>query len=504
MIIFKELYMTQSWPMALTFDDVLLSPAASSVLPKHVSLATQLTQDTPECPGIFLERPLISAAMDTVTEAPMAIAQAQAGGLGIIHKNLSVEAQAAAVKYVKTYENGVVQAPVTVEPNASIKMAIAMTKRYQFSSLPVVDQGQLLGLLTNRDMRFVEDLTQPVHTVMTPQSKLITVKPGTEPEVAAALMHEHRIEKVLIVDDQGALAGMITARDILNSKAQPHATKDAQGRLRVGAAVGVGADAQGRVHALVEAGCDVLVIDTAHGHSQGVMDQVQWVKSNYPNVPVIAGNIATPEAANDLVKAGADAVKVGIGPGSICTTRVVSGVGMPQITAIHSIAQALDQSGVPIIADGGIRYSGDIPKAIAAGAWVVMIGGLFAGCEEAPGEIELYQGRAYKAYRGMGSVAAMAQVQGSSDRYFQDLSEGRDKLVPEGIEGRVPFKGSVMTVLHQLIGGLRASMGYTGCADLSALRAYDGFIRVSSAGVREGHVHDVMITKEAPNYSVDE
>jgi IMP dehydrogenase len=495
--------MTESWPMALTFDDVLLSPAASSVLPRAVSLSVLLTRDTSTCSGIQLQRPLISAAMDTVTEAPMAIAQAQAGGLGIIHKNLTIARQVQAVEHVKKYESGVVKAPVTITPDASITEALLMTQQYQFSSLPVVKDGTLLGLLTNRDMRFVEDLTQPVESVMTPMERLVTVKSGTAVEVAASLMHTHRIEKVLIISDSGALEGMITARDILNAQAQPHATKDAQGRLRVGAAVGVGADSHARVAALVDAGCDVLVVDTAHGHSSGVIDQVKWIKSKYPHIPLIAGNIATGQAAKDLVEAGADAVKVGIGPGSICTTRVVSGVGMPQVTAIHSVSKALEGRGVPIIADGGVRYSGDIAKAIAAGAWVVMIGSLFAGCEESPGEVELYQGRAYKTYRGMGSVAAMAQVHGSSDRYFQDASGGTDKLVPEGIEGRVPFKGSVSKVLHQLIGGLRASMGYTGCADLNALRAYDGLVRVSSAGVMEGHVHDVKITKEAPNYTAE-
>ena len=491
------------WPTALTFDDVLLAPAKSSVLPKDVTTSVLLTRDSSACAGIELHHPLLSAAMDTVTEAPMAIAQAQSGGLGIVHKNLSIEAQAEQVLAVKKFESGLVKNPVTIEAHVSVAEVLARSADQRFSSMPVMQSGALVGLITNRDLRFVTDTTQAVSQVMTPLERLITVTEATPVDEVKRLMHQHRIEKVLVLDQQKKLVGLMTARDILNAQIMPHATKDQQGRLRVGAAVGVGADGQARVHALVEAGCDVIVVDTAHGHSAGVMQHVTWLKQEYPYLPVIAGNIATAQAAKDLVAAGADAVKVGIGPGSICTTRVVSGVGMPQITAINMIADALKDSGVPLIADGGIRYSGDIVKAIAAGAWTVMLGGVFAGCDEAPGAVELYQGRAYKVYRGMGSVGAMSQAHGSSDRYFQDAALGSDKLVPEGIEGRVPFKGSVLKVMHQLMGGLRAGMGYTGCANLAALRAYDGMIRVSSSGVMEGHVHDVMITKEAPNYSVE-
>lgn len=483
-------------PMALTFDDVLLVPGASSVVPNQANLSTTLTKKTKHYDAIKLHTPLISAAMDTVTDTTMAIALAHNGGIGIIHKNMPIKTQAEKVGLVKKFESCVVKNPVTISEDTTIAEAIAKTKKLGFSSIPVVKNNRLSGLITNRDIRFAEDISQPVKNVMTPFDKLITVKPGASVMTACKLMHQHRIEKVLVTDTNNQLVGMMTARDIINATEQPYSTKDRHGRLRVGAAIGVGKESQDRAYALVEAGCDVIVIDTAHGHSRGVIEQIKWFKKNLPKTPIIAGNIVTPEAAKDLVAAGCDAIKVGIGPGSICTTRVIAGVGMPQITAINSIAKALSGTDTPIIADGGIRYSGDITKAIAAGAWSIMIGGLFAGCEESPGDVELYQGRAYKVYRGMGSIKSMKK--GSSDRYFQ---ENNKKLVPEGVEGRVPFKGSVNEVIHQLTGGLRSGMGYTGCKDLDSLRKYNNLVRVSTSGVTEGHVHDITITKEAPNYS---
>lgn len=482
---------------ALTFDDVLLLPAFSSVLPKDVDLRTQLTRQ------ISLNIPLISAAMDTVTEAPLAIALAQEGGMGILHKNMDIKEQAQQVRLVKKFESGIVKDPITVTPNTSIRELRLLTQAHRFSGMPVVEGEQLLGIITNRDVRFETNLDQPVANLMTPKERLVTVKEGTNQEEAIRLLQKHRIEKVLVVNDQFQLRGMITVKDILKSKEKPNACKDEQGRLRVGAAVGTSKDTAERVSALVRAGVDVLVVDTAHGHSKGVLDQVHWIKQNYPDVQVIGGNVATGDAARDLVAAGVDAVKVGIGPGSICTTRVVAGIGVPQITAIANVAEALQGTGVPLVADGGIRFSGDICKAIAAGAYSVMIGGLFAGTEEAPGEIELYQGRSYKSYRGMGSIGAMAQTDGSSDRYFQDNLLEWEKLVPQGIEGRVAYKGSLIAVVHQLLGGVRASMGYTGSQTIEALRTRAQFIRITHAGMRESHVHDVVITKEAPNYRVD-
>ncbi len=481
---------------ALTFDDVLLVPGFSQVLPKDVNLQTQLTRQ------IALNIPLVAAAMDTVTEARLAIALAQEGGVGILHKNMSIEKQAAHVRAVKKFESGIVKDPVTVIPQTTIRQLQALTQAHNISGVPVVEGEQLLGIITNRDVRFETQLDQPVANLMTPKDRLVTVQEGTGRDEIIQLLHKHRIEKVLIVNRNFQLRGMVTVKDILKSKEKPHATKDELARLRVGAAVGTGSDTQARVEALVKAEVDVLVVDTAHGHSAGVIEQVRWIKRHFPQVQVIGGNIATGEAALALVEAGIDAVKVGIGPGSICTTRIVAGIGVPQITAISFVANALKDSGVPIIADGGIRFSGDIAKAIAAGAWSVMVGGLLAGTEEAPGEIELYQGRSYKTYRGMGSVGAMSQ--GSSDRYFQENIAESEKLVPQGIEGRVPYKGSLAGVVHQLIGGLRASMGYTGCASIPAMRTEAQFIRITHAGVREGHVHDVVITKEAPNYHVDE
>jgi len=484
---------------ALTFDDVLLVPAHSTVLPREVDLSTQLTR------SIRLNLPLVSAAMDTVTEAPLAIALAQEGGIGIIHKNMSEAQQAAHVSRVKRFESGVVVDPVTIQPHMTVRDVLALTHQHKISGLPVVDGNKVVGIVTNRDLRFETNLDQPIRNIMTPKERLITVKEGTSREEAMTLLHKHRLERVLVVNDSFELRGLITVKDILKSSEHPLACKDSKGRLRVGAAVGVGEGTDERVAALVEAGVDVIVVDTAHGHSQGVLDRVKWVKKHYPNVQVIGGNIATASAAKALVDVGADGVKVGIGPGSICTTRIVAGVGVPQITAISNVCEALEGTGVPFIADGGIRYSGDISKSIAAGAHSVMLGGLFAGTEEAPGEIELFQGRSYKSYRGMGSIGAMQK--GSSDRYFQDnitdTQGNADKLVPEGVEGRVPYKGSVIAVIHQLMGGLRASMGYVGAASIDQMRTKAEFVQITSAGMRESHVHDVQITKEAPNYHID-
>ncbi|ABA57132.1 IMP dehydrogenase [Nitrosococcus oceani] len=480
---------------ALTFDDVLLLPAHSCVLPRDANLETRLTR------AIKLNIPLVSAAMDTVTEAQLAISLAQEGGIGIIHKNMSVERQAVEVRKVKKFESGVIKEPITVAPDTSIGEVLALTRAHSISGVPVVEGKQLVGIVTSRDLRFETRFDSPVSAIMTPQPRLITVPEGAERDEVVDLLHQYRIEKVLVVDDQFKLRGLITVKDIQKSKEYPLACKDEHGRLRVGAAVGIGPAGQERSAALVEAGVDVLVVDTAHGHAQGVLDQVRWVKSEYPEIQVIGGNIATGEAARALVEAGADGVKVGIGPGSICTTRVVAGVGVPQITAITHVAEALEGMDVPLISDGGIRYSGDLAKAIAAGAHSVMVGGMLAGTEEAPGEVELYQGRTYKSYRGMGSIGAMQQ--GSSDRYFQENSGEADKLVPEGIEGRVPYKGNLSAIVRQLVGGLRASMGYTGCATIGEMRTRPTFIRVTAAGVRESHVHDVAITKEAPNYRLD-
>jgi len=484
---------------ALTFDDVLLLPAESSVLPKDVDLKTKLTRD------ITLNIPLLSAAMDTVTEARLAIAIAQEGGLGIIHKNMTIEQQAAEVRRVKKFESGVVKDPVTVSPHATVQQVLDMIRSYNFHALPVVeDDQQLVGIVTSRDLRFETNLGQSITNIMTPKERLVTVKEGTDRETVRKLLHKHRIEKVLVINDSFQLCGMITVKDILKEQEKPFACKDPLGQLRVGAAVGTGPETDDRVAALVAAGVDVIVVDTAHGHSKGVIERVRWVKKQYPNIAIIAGNIATAAAARALADAGADAVKVGIGPGSICTTRIVTGVGVPQITAIANVSEALANTHVGIISDGGIRYSGDVCKAIAAGASAIMVGSLFAGTEEAPGEVELYHGRSYKAYRGMGSLGAMAQRYGSSDRYFQEGITAHDKLVPEGIEGRVPYKGSLVSILEQLIGGLRSGMGYTGCPDIEAMRTKPEFVRATSSGVRESHVHDVQIIKEAPNYQVDE
>ncbi len=480
---------------ALTFDDVLLVPAHSMVMPREVNLSTQLTRN------IKLNIPLVSAAMDTVTEAPLAIALAQEGGLGIIHKNMTAAQQAAHVSRVKRFESGVVNDPVTIQPHMTVRDVLALTQKHKISGLPVVDGDKIVGIVTNRDLRFETNLDQAISNIMTPRARLITVREGATREEAIHLLHQHRLERVLVIDDKDTLKGLITVKDIQKSHDHPFACKDSKGRLRVGAAVGVGEGTEERVAALAAAGVDVIVVDTAHGHSQGVLDRVTWVKKNYPKIEVIGGNIATADAAKALVDAGADGVKVGIGPGSICTTRIVAGVGVPQISAISNVAKALEKSGVPFIADGGIRFSGDISKAIAAGAYSVMLGGMFAGTEEAPGEVELFQGRSYKSYRGMGSVGAMQK--GSSDRYFQESDGNPDKLVPEGIEGRVPYKGSVLAVIHQLMGGLRASMGYVGAADINTMREKAEFVQITSAGMRESHVHDVQITKEAPNYRID-
>jgi IMP dehydrogenase len=480
---------------ALTFDDVLLLPAHTVVLPREVRLETAITR------GISLNMPLVSAAMDTVTEAGVAIAMAQEGGIGIVHKNLPPQEQALQVRRVKKFESGVIAEPITVSPDTSISEVLVITRNNNISGVPVVDGKELVGIVTARDLRFETHFDAPVSTIMTPKERLVTVQEGASREEVQALLHKHRIEKVLVVNGGFQLRGMITVKDIQKSTDYPTACKDERGRLRVGAAVGTGADTEERVVALVEAGVDLIVVDTAHGHSQGVLDRVRWVKQQYPDIQVVGGNIATAEAARDLVAAGVDGVKVGIGPGSICTTRIVAGVGVPQITAVSQVAGALEGTGVPLIADGGIRYSGDFAKAIAAGAHAVMIGGMFAGTEEAPGEVELYQGRSYKSYRGMGSIGAMAQ--GSSDRYFQDTESAVEKLVPEGIEGRVPYKGPIAAIIHQLLGGLRASMGYVGCQDIAEMRTKPQFVRVTGAGMRESHVHDVAITKEAPNYRID-
>jgi IMP dehydrogenase len=480
---------------ALTFDDVLLVPAHSVILPREVNLSTQFTRN------IKLNIPLVSAAMDTVTEAPLAIVLAQEGGLGIIHKNMTAAQQATHVSRVKRFESGVVNDPVTIHPNMTVRDVIELTRKHKISGLPVIDNDKIVGIVTNRDLRFETNLDQPIKNIMTPRERLVTVREGTSREEAINLLHQHRLERVLVIDDKDALKGLITVKDIQKSREHPLACKDSKGRLRVGAAVGVGEGTEDRVEALAAAGVDVIVVDTAHGHSQGVLDRVTWVKKHFPKIEVIGGNIATADAALALVDAGADAVKVGIGPGSICTTRIVAGVGVPQISAIANVQKALQKSGVPFIADGGIRFSGDISKAVAAGAYSVMLGGMFAGTEEAPGEVELFQGRSYKSYRGMGSVGAMQK--GSSDRYFQESDGNADKLVPEGIEGRVPYKGSVVAVIHQLMGGLRASMGYVGCATIDEMRKKAEFVQITSAGMRESHVHDVQITKEAPNYRID-
>ncbi len=480
---------------ALTFDDVLLVPAYSNILPRDTSLATRLTRN------ITLNIPLVSAAMDTVTESRLAIAMAQEGGIGIIHKNLNADEQAREVARVKRHEFGIVIDPVTVTPDMRVRDAIALQRQHGISGLPVVEGGKLVGIVTNRDLRFEERLGVPLRDVMTPQEKLVTMPEGATLDQAQALMHQHRLERVLIVNDQGQLRGLATVKDIVKNTEHPNACKDGHGQLRVGAAVGVGADTEARVEKLAAAGVDLIVVDTAHGHTQGVLERVRWIKTHHPKIQVVGGNIATAAAALALVDAGADGVKVGIGPGSICTTRIVAGVGVPQITAIADVAKALVGTGVPLIADGGIRYSGDVAKALAAGASACMMGGMFAGTEEAPGEVVLFQGRSYKSYRGMGSVGAMSD--GSADRYFQDPNNNVDKLVPEGIEGRVPYKGSVIAILYQLVGGIRASMGYCGCSTIDELHAKAEFVEITSAGVRESHVHDVQITKEAPNYRAD-
>jgi IMP dehydrogenase len=480
---------------ALTFDDVLLVPAHSAILPRDVSLSTRLTRK------IQLNLPLLSAAMDTVTEARLAIALAQEGGIGIVHKNLNPKMQAAEVAKVKRFESGVLKDPITIPPTMTVREVLALTRSYRISGLPVVENGIVVGIVTNRDTRFETNLDQSVRAIMTPRERLITVTEGSSPEEAKALMHKHRLERVLVVNADFQLRGLVTVKDILKSSEHPFACKDEQGHLRCGAAVGVGEGTEERVELLAEAGVDVIVVDTAHGHSEGVLKRVQWVKKNFPQVEVIGGNIATSSAALALVDHGADGVKVGIGPGSICTTRIVAGVGVPQITAVDMVANAMAASNTPLIADGGIRFSGDISKAIAAGANAVMLGGLFAGTEEAPGETVLYQGRSYKAYRGMGSLGAMKD--GAADRYFQDSDANVEKLVPEGIEGRVPYKGPVLAVIHQLMGGLRSSMGYVGCATIDEMRAKAEFVEITSAGIRESHVHDVQITKEAPNYHID-
>ncbi|MBV1787012.1 IMP dehydrogenase [Marinobacterium sp. D7] len=481
---------------ALTFDDVLLVPGYSEVLPKSVSLKSRLTK------GIELNIPLVSSAMDTVTEARLAIAMAQEGGIGIIHKNLTPEEQAAQVRKVKKFESGVVTDPVTCTSNTTVREILELAQQYGFSGFPVVDGEELVGIVTSRDVRFESDLDARVCTIMTPKEKLVTAREGEEVSVISELLRKHRIEKILLVDDKFALRGMVTVKDMNKAQAYPNAAKDDKGRLIVGAAVGTGAETEDRVRALVAAGVDLIVVDTAHGHSKGVIDRVAWVKQNFPEVQVVGGNIATAEAAIALAEAGADGVKVGIGPGSICTTRIVAGIGVPQISAVANVAEAMKDLGVPVIADGGIRFSGDIAKAIAAGAAAVMVGSMLAGTDEAPGEVELFQGRAFKSYRGMGSLGAMSGSTGSSDRYFQDAKAGVDKLVPEGIEGRVPCKGPMSGVVHQLMGGLRASMGYTGSATVDEMRTKPKFVRITNAGMSESHVHDVSITKEAPNYRI--
>jgi IMP dehydrogenase len=482
---------------ALTFDDVLLVPAHSTVHPKDVDLRTQLTRE------ISLSIPLVSAAMDTVTESRFAIALALEGGIGIVHKNMSIERQAHEVSSVKKYETGVIREPITVGPYVSIGEVVELTRANNISGVPVVEGDELVGIVTSRDLRFERKMEDPVRNIMTRKDNLVTVKEGASRDEVFNLLHKHRIEKVLVVNDNFQLRGMITVKDIQKAQDNPNACRDVHERLRVGAAVGVGGETEKRVDALVNAGVDVLVVDTAHGHSQGVLDRVAWIKQSYPHVQVIGGNIATAGAARALVDAGADAVKVGIGPGSICTTRVVSGVGVPQVTAVANVAQELEGSGVPLIADGGLRFSGDIAKVLASGAYSVMIGGMFAGTDEAPGEVEIYQGRSYKSYRGMGSLGAMSGKNGSSDRYFQEDTQDKEKLVPEGIEGRVPYKGPVSNIIFQIIGGIRSSMGYTGCANMFDMRTKPEFVRVTGAGMTESHVHDVTITKEAPNYRRD-
>lgn len=485
------LRMTQE---ALTFDDVLLVPDYSEVLPKDVSLKTRLSTN------IELNIPIISAAMDTVTESRLAIAMAQEGGIGILHKNMTVEAQAQQVRQVKKYESGVIRDPLTCTLNTSIGELVELTQRHQISGVPVVKGEDLVGIVTSRDFRFATRFDAPVSSIMTPKERLVTVKENAPADEIKELLQKYRIEKILVVDDDFKLRGMVTVKDIRKAEAYPSACKDSLGRLRVGAAVGTGEGTEERVDALVNAGVDVLVVDTAHGHSKGVLERVRWIKANHGDVEVIGGNIATAEAAKALVDAGANGIKVGIGPGSICTTRIVAGIGVPQVTAIANVVKAIEGSDVPVIADGGIRFSGDLAKAIAAGAHSIMIGSLLAGTEEAPGDVELFQGRYYKAYRGMGSLGAMAQTEGSSDRYFQDASAGVEKLVPEGIEGRVPYKGPISAIIHQLIGGVRSSMGYTGSKDIEVMRTKPRFIKVTAAGMKESHVHDVTITKEAPNY----
>ncbi len=480
---------------ALTFDDVLLLPAYSAVLPRDTQLATRLTRN------IALNLPLVSAAMDTVTEAGLAIALAQEGGIGIIHKNLSPQKQAAEVARVKRFEAGVLRDPITISPEMSVREAIELQRTNRISGLPVVQGRRVVGIVTNRDLRFEDRLDARVSEIMTPREKLVTVHEGASLEEAKALMHRHRLERVLVVDDGFNLRGLITVKDITKATEHPNAAKDELGKLRVGAAISTGADSEERAELLVKAGVDVLVVDTAHGHSQGVLDRVAWVKKNFPQVDVIGGNIATAAAARALLDAGADGVKVGIGPGSICTTRVVTGVGVPQITAVANVSKALAGTGVPLVADGGIRYSGDVAKALAAGAWSVMLGSMFAGTEEAPGEVILYQGRSYKSYRGMGSLGAMQQ--GSAERYFQDNDANVDKFVPEGIEGMVPYKGSMLTIIFQLAGGIRSALGYCGCRSIDEMRTRAEFVEITAAGARESHVHDVKITKEAPNYRVE-
>ncbi|MGE0802278.1 MAG: IMP dehydrogenase [Lautropia sp.] len=480
---------------ALTFDDVLLVPAYSDILPRDTSLKTRLTRN------IQLNIPLVSAAMDTVTESALAIVMAQEGGVGIVHKNLPPAAQAAEVAKVKRYESGIVADPITITPEMSVRDVITLTRQHRISGLPVVDGKRVVGIVTNRDLRFESELDQPVRNIMTPRERLITVAEGASLEEAQALMHRHRLERVLVVNKAFELRGLITVKDILKATEHPAASKDGSGKLRVGAAIGTGGDSDERLERLVSAGVDVIVVDTAHGHSRGVVERVREIKRQHPKLDVIAGNIATGDAARMLVEAGADAVKVGIGPGSICTTRIVAGVGVPQITAIADVAAALAGSGVPLIGDGGIRYSGDVAKALAAGASAVMLGSLFAGTEEAPGEVILYQGRSFKTYRGMGSLGAMQQ--GAADRYFQDASSAAEKMVPEGIEGRVAYKGPLTSIIYQLCGGVRASMGYCGCASIGALHESARFMEISSAGMRESHVHDVQIVKEAPNYHIE-
>ncbi|HSF20803.1 MAG TPA: IMP dehydrogenase [Burkholderiales bacterium] len=478
----------------LTFDDVLLIPAHSTVLPREVSLKTKLTR------GITLNIPLLSAAMDTVTEARLAIAIAQEGGIGIIHKNMPPKAQAAEVTKVKRFESGIVKDPITIAPTMKVRDVLKLTQQHKISGLPVINSGRVVGIVTNRDLRFETELDQPVRNIMTPRERLVTVREGAPREEAMALMHKHRLERVLVVNGDFELRGLVTVKDILKSTEHPSACKDDLGRLRVGAAIGVGEGTEERAELLIEAGADVIVVDTAHGHSKNVLDRVKWVKHKYPKTQVIGGNIATTAAAKALVDHGADGVKVGVGPGSICTTRIVAGIGVPQISAIADAAKGLAKTDVPLIADGGIRYSGDIAKAIAAGAHAVMIGSLFAGTEESPGEIELFQGRSYKSYRGMGSLSAMQQ--GSADRYFQEEEPDTDKLVPEGVEGRVPYKGQLAPLVQQLMGGLQSSMGYLGCSDIEQVRTRAEFVEITTAGIRESHVHDVQIVKEAPNYRV--